>query len=342
MVEAKLVIPDEMLQYLNEVAPAGATVTAPSPSLLEWRQPAELASVAGRLSSPSPVASLPMFSPPADHHHQQQQQQPRSLPPRATPAQAQPPPSHFDVDYSMEEILPRYDDPYMSNNNPTANHHPHQHHQQFQYAPGGGSSFVQCGHLSGYFHRTDHSAALCCRFVDAVTVAAAAAANFEIQCRDISQSQLSPAIRQQQQHNMLMSTTASASMSMQTPAVESVALATTNPVAQPTTPQTDCLHLSGMRQDAYQRTLEYVQSCQNWTTSSLSAAARVEEVAAVTSSTHPSTASADAAIADVAASAATAAAGVVTTSTSNMIINDLTTSLSSLIEENRCLLQMIQ
>ncbi|XP_013148936.1 PREDICTED: transcriptional activator cubitus interruptus isoform X3 [Papilio polytes] len=60
-----------------------------------------------------------------------------------------------------------------------------------------------------------------------------------------------------------------------------------------------------MRQDTYQRTLEYVESCENWKSSEM-----------VSSSTHPLQAD-------------------------NMVVNDLQTSLSSFYEENQYL-QMIQ
>lgn len=50
-----------------------------------------------------------------------------------------------------------------------------------------------------------------------------------------------------------------------------------------------------MPRDAYQRTLEYVQQCQVWSNE-------------VTSTTHP---------------------------TSNMVVNDLSSSLNSLMQENR-------
>lgn len=62
---------------------------------------------------------------------------------------------------------------------------------------------------------------------------------------------------------------------------------------------------SGMRRDAYQRTLEYVESCESWKSSEM-----------VTSSTHP-------------------------LNGDNMVVNDLQTSLSSFYEENQYL-QMIQ
>lgn len=88
----------------------------------------------------------------------------------------------------------------------------------------------------------------------------------EIQCKDISQSQISPGVQQTN---------------------------TTN-----------------MRHDTYQRTLEYVQNCQSW----------VGHSDMVSSSTHPLKCGQD---------------------TSNMIINDMSSSLTSLLEENRYL-QMIQ
>ncbi|XP_056648164.1 transcriptional activator cubitus interruptus [Diorhabda sublineata] len=92
--------------------------------------------------------------------------------------------------------------------------------------------------------------------------------NNEIQCNDVSQSQMSPSISNS---------------------------GTT---------------MLGMRQDAYQRTLEYVQNCQSW----------VNNSDTVSSSTHP--------------------LKVAEKPTSNMVVNDMTSSLTSLLEENR-FLQMI-
>lgn len=69
----------------------------------------------------------------------------------------------------------------------------------------------------------------------------------------------------------------------------------------------------GMRQDSYRRTLEYVQQCRNW-----SGTAQVHE-ASVSSSTHPMSL-----LQPVPAS-------------TNMILNDMTSSLNSLFEENRFL-----
>lgn len=63
---------------------------------------------------------------------------------------------------------------------------------------------------------------------------------------------------------------------------------------------------STMRQETYQRTLEYVENCENWKSSEM-----------VSSSTHPLQGG------------------------DNMVVNDLQTSLSSFYEENQYL-QMIQ
>lgn len=77
-------------------------------------------------------------------------------------------------------------------------------------------------------------------------------------------------------------------------------------------------NVRGMRQDTYQRTLEYVQQCQSWAGSDM-----------VSSSTHPL------------GPEASSHKGPLQGSTSNMVINDMTSSLTSLLEENRYL-QMIQ
>lgn len=117
-----------------------------------------------------------------------------------------------------------------------------------------------------------------------------ALSNSEIQCKDISQSQMSPGILNQNQtketHNTNMNSNRGGNNGVQA---------------------------IGMRQDTYQRTLEYVQNCQSW----------VGNSDVVTSSTHP--------LAKIKGEEAC----------SNMVVNDMTSSLSSLLEENRYL-QMIQ
>jgi transcriptional activator cubitus interruptus len=74
----------------------------------------------------------------------------------------------------------------------------------------------------------------------------------------------------------------------------------------------------GMRQDSYRRTLEYVQQCRNWSDN-----AQNTNETNVSSSTHP------------------IILPQPLPASVNMIINDMTSSLSSLMEENRYL-QMIQ
>lgn len=108
----------------------------------------------------------------------------------------------------------------------------------------------------------------------------------EIQCKDISQSQMSPGVA--------------------------------NPQNNPAGAQNGGQTMLGMRQDTYQRTLEYVQNCQSWVTGNQDM---------VSSSTHP--------LANCGGEASTAPPS------SNMVVNDMTSSLSSLLEENRYL-QMIQ
>ncbi|KAL7302990.1 hypothetical protein TKK_0004216 [Trichogramma kaykai] len=76
----------------------------------------------------------------------------------------------------------------------------------------------------------------------------------------------------------------------------------------------------GMQQDSYRRTLEYVQQCRNW---SSNASMMSNAESNVSSSTHPLTLPQP------------------LSSSTNMIVNDMTSSLSSLLEENRYL-QMIQ
>lgn len=97
---------------------------------------------------------------------------------------------------------------------------------------------------------------------------------------------------------------------------------------QENTPEIQCRDISqsqqgspvkppqGMRQDSYRRTLEYVQQCRNWS------GTQAPE-SSVTSSTHPMSLPQP------------------LPASNNMIVNDMTSSLNSLLEENRYL-QMIQ
>nr|CAD7423769.1 unnamed protein product [Timema monikensis] len=114
----------------------------------------------------------------------------------------------------------------------------------------------------------------------------------EIQCRDISQSSTN----------------------------------SNNPNARGMRP--DNVSVRGMRQDAYQRTLEYVQQCQSWASCDN-----------VSSTTQRNTMGRREVVNNTVAESASK--DLLQNSTSNMVINDMTSSLTSLLEENRYL-QMIQ
>ncbi|ACY70486.1 hypothetical protein DVIR88_6g0023 [Drosophila virilis] len=142
----------------------------------------------------------------------------------------------------------------------------------------------------------------------------------EIQCGVVSQSQLSPTT------NMDVNCPAKAP---QNPCLPKPMEGEDQLIAQPLRVEAKVLSehpsiMSSMHSETYQRTLEYVQSCQNWmeTNSSLMGNPQMSSNqhnpiwADVSSSTHPHP-------------------------STNMIINDMTTSLSSLLEENRYL-QMMQ
>lgn len=177
--------------------------------------------------------------------------------------------------------------------------------------------------------------------------------NSEIQCGDISQSQMSPAIaamapvatmharqqqplvsnqtgmqlqQQQQQPSAVVAPTQPMESSLQTPPLPSsptgfgdLAAAGAPPALPMSLTEDNGLgtitaaaaalangpNSAAMGSESYQRTLEYVQNCQNWSESAADM---------VSSSTHPS---------------------------SNLVINDMSTSLSSYFEEDRYL-QMIQ
>ncbi|KAH8256378.1 hypothetical protein KR032_005299, partial [Drosophila birchii] len=118
--------------------------------------------------------------------------------------------------------------------------------------------------------------------------------NNEIQCGIVSQSQMSPSLN-----------------------INNKDLSTTKKIPQ----AANNSNINSMQLDTYQRTLEYVQSCQNWMETSKNTTTITNPVPMpvwpdVSSSTHPFPGA-------------------------NMIINDMTTSLNSLLEENRYL-QLMQ
>ncbi|XP_055858126.1 transcriptional activator cubitus interruptus isoform X2 [Episyrphus balteatus] len=421
MVENKLVIPDEMLQYLNQVADKpGDPVFSPNPeqrhrtstpSMLTQPQDPQPSNVVNwpPNSATTPQSTEPILPqrsstlhPRSSSNFLASHSRPHSHEAAPTSAltrpqmQQQEPPAMLRM-YNNPAALDcgsqAYCTHYQQHQEPQHVCQPgsHQHicsHQQFaranvshcsqqqqgQYPPPPPMQHLPCNHVPGYFHNTDNSASRCCsahinsRLTDMPSginpnnccdssmkslssdtkatkcsyfhesqhkhPAAAAAISHhnriyghhypvpppslplalpqpkEIQCGDISQSQMSPAIAPSipPPHS---------DVNIVNPAVGNPAA--TTPASMPTIKASTSVHEpstfaqqppieasnNGMRQETYQRTLEYVQNCQNWLENTTQI---------VTSSTHPS---------------------------SNMIINDMTTSLSSLLEENR-FLQMIQ
>lgn len=282
MVENKLVIPDEMLQYLNQVAEVVPVVPQQVKQLLS---PGSVQSTTTTTTTiPASPAAQSLMSPQSQHsqHRNPYTNQLNNF-------------NHYQQQSSsyQQPVQQQQQNQQMINsqnynpNNYFYPHHNHHHQQQQRNVP--------CSHLNGYYHRTDQSAGNCCGMSFEQTPQPNCVCDkcnnsycyhrTEIQCRDISQSQISPAIQQQQQ-----------SIPVQQPIQ----------IAQEQNQNSEQVPVdgaTGMRQDTYQRTLEYVQSCQNW----------VENTDVVSSSTHPS---------------------------SNMIIKDMTTSLSSLHQENQFLEMM--
>lgn len=204
-----------------------------------------------------------------------------------------------------------------------------------------------CTQTPGYYHRTDRSAMNCCQLLRALQISDdtnkfndngmkrngmqmnGSPLNNptdlnqmagEIQCKDISQSQMSPVVQQQsvqkqtqqqqmqQQPPLQQQQQQHQQQQQQQPLTNLYATQipmqmSTNTQPNSAIPVTGAATLNiqqnqqqtSMRPDIYQRTLEYVQSCQSW------------------ADQQPET----------------------VTSTSNMQISDMSTSLSSLLEENR-------
>lgn len=192
-----------------------------------------------------------------------------------------------------------------------------------------------CTQTPGYYHRTDQSAMNCCQLFKQLQISDDTNARMkrnmemdgsplnnqnemnqmagEIQCKDISQSQMSPVVQQQngpkppqmqqqqQQPQQQQQQQPPPQQQSQQPIPNMYAVTmpmqmtnTTSNSAMPSTNLNVQSQQTSMRPDIYQRTLEYVQNCQSWTE-------------------HSET----------------------VTSTSNMQISDMSTSLSSLLEENR-------
>lgn len=415
MVENKLVIPDEMLQYLNQVAdqeqkttvPQGMStpnsVTAPTdtagacgwnqnenspqgfsgnPMQPPKQQPASfnkpqtnlnnvLMSPQSQYSNDDCSLMSNVMSPQTPQHPMMSPMMPESAVAPLTPSnygpQAQQP---TQVQCQLQNFNAN-----MNNNKTTNTSNRNGGFPQNQQPPQ--LRQIACSNLIGYYHRTDQSAHHCClammmqgslhinqpsgeagisannsqQYKNPFSVnfnsnfqcqrgqqqqqqqpqpatTSTQPSNVEIQCGDISQSQMSPAVAAslvatpnpaQATHQQAPKPMES---SLQTPPLPSTPVGFGEPPAAAPAPTVAATNgtQTAMGSETYQRTLEYVQNCQNW----------VESAAdIVSSSTHPSTAAA------AAAAAATGAAS------SNLVINDMSTSLSSYFEEDRYL-QMIQ
>ncbi|EDW53706.1 transcriptional activator cubitus interruptus isoform X1 [Drosophila sechellia] len=137
----------------------------------------------------------------------------------------------------------------------------------------------------------------------------------EIQCGIISQSQMSPSTNFNNDGQF-------STVNMQPITISKLF----PPEPQKIVCDTQASNTSVMHLDTYQRTLEYVQSCQNWMETNNTSTNQIQSLPGmpvnttlwpdVSSSTHPYHGT-------------------------NMVINDMTTSLTSLLEENRYL-QMMQ
>ncbi|XP_013102136.2 transcriptional activator cubitus interruptus isoform X1 [Stomoxys calcitrans] len=152
----------------------------------------------------------------------------------------------------------------------------------------------------------------------------------EIQCNDISQSQMSPAV--------CTNNPAGTSAYNQYTSISS----TTFHNESSTNPSYANNAGNAMQTDAYQRTLEYVQNCQSWLKSSNKNAPN--ENALYCDPNNPAmgpVAAAGGGVAPAAAAAAPVAgqtniAASCTYPTNNMVINDMNSSLTSLFEEDLC------
>ncbi|XP_073828037.1 transcriptional activator cubitus interruptus isoform X2 [Musca autumnalis] len=155
----------------------------------------------------------------------------------------------------------------------------------------------------------------------------------EIQCNDISQSQMSPAIVGNSNHPV-----GGANAYNQYTSISSTTFneSNTTPSYSNNNNNTNNNGSSGgsMMTESYQRTLEYVQNCQSWLKSSTSNKEGPNEAALYCDDfNNPSNAGAAAAVPMVTSQTNITSC---TYPTNNMVINDMNSSLTSLFEEDLC------
>ncbi|XP_062533394.1 transcriptional activator cubitus interruptus isoform X2 [Armigeres subalbatus] len=418
MVENKLVIPDEMLQYLNQVADQESKVTvqqgmstpnsAIPPTEGAWNanenSPPAYSGGAGPRAQPPASFKQPqsnlnkvLMSPQSQYSNDDCSMISNVMSPQ-TPQHPMMSPM-MPSESAVGPLTPSNYGPQPQPNQPQRPTPPVQCQIQNMNGNFSNNNFPQnqppqlrqiaCSNLIGYFHRTDQSAHHCCLAMmmqgslhinhpsrssanptqqhknpfsfnspnafppcqqaqPSSTQQPSNPVDVEIQCGDISQSQLSPPVvpnppnASPSTHRPSQQQPAPKPMesSLQTPPLpstptgfgENPAAAASSAAAPP--PPTAAGTQSTMGSETYQRTLEYVQNCQNW----------VESAAdMVSSSTHPTTGAnaAAGATAGTASAAAAVAPPPPPAAASNLVINDMSTSLSSYFEEDRYL-QMIQ
>ncbi|KAM7341236.1 transcriptional activator cubitus interruptus [Cochliomyia hominivorax] len=354
LIENKLVLPDEMLQYLNQVADktsnnsnVGGNVSGKDASQATC-QPPMLSPNLYPNSPESPSTITQVMSPQSGHTmsalgspYSQRNYDQRS---------------HADTQRRQHPVYYDYYQERTENNNsknPKINSYfcsqqptPKHMHQELTTpftqnisAPADSSmtslpDITSNENKSNYFAKTAAQNHLQTQIK---TQQSNSVAHKEIQCQDITQSQMSPAMIKppsaSRSNNMDISySNNQISFSQYMPPTSATCYNPTNNHNNVNNNNSN----NNMCTDAYQRTLEYVQNCQSWlqtkkspnqtstngefvmpplpNTNSIQPGHQHHHQPDVTSSTHPSP---------------------------NMVINDMTTSLSSLLEENRYL-QMIQ
>ncbi|EDW36518.1 GL18388 [Drosophila persimilis] len=157
----------------------------------------------------------------------------------------------------------------------------------------------------------------------------------EIQCGVVSQSQMSPSINTNGTGPVPTTRTQTLSPSKfpAKPPLKNIQLACLLAESPKIGTENRTNNVTSMHLETYQRTLEYVQSCQNWMQTNNAVTGHVH-VTATTATTNMHVSNNNPVWSDVSSSTHPHAG-------TNMVINDMTTSLSSLLEENRYL-QMMQ
>lgn len=345
LIENKLVLPDEMLQYLNQVADKTSSNNTSGKEAAQNTCQPPMSSPNLYPNSPASPSTITQVMSPQSGHTMSALGSPYSQRNYDQRSQIDTHRRQFPVYYDYyQDRTENTNNQHIKNNNfmcsqqPTVKPMPQELNTNFNQnitAPAD-SSMTSLPEINSNEVKTNY-------FGNAPPVPSTAqnhiqthAKHNEIQCQDITQSQMSPAIVKPSSvtcsNNMDISySNNQISFNQYTIPTSGTCYNTTNNLNNNSNSNNNT---SNMCTDAYQRTLEYVQNCQSWlqtkknpnqstnggfimphvpNTNTLQTGQH-HQTTDVTSSTHPSP---------------------------NMVINDMTTSLTSLLEENRYL-QMIQ